>query len=234
MNIISPPGGKLLHVPPGNAVGPCDLASPKTTPAAAGAVARRLPVGAELTPRGVSFRVWAPQRRQVTVVLAEGLEALACFPLEPEANGYFSGMVESARAGALYWYRLDDEADLLPDPASRFQPDGPMGASEVIDPVVFAWTDVAWPGVGWNDQVLYEMHVGAFTREGTWWAAIEQLPALADLGITIIEMMPVADFTFGWGYDGVNLFTPTRLCGFTAARMTCAPSSTPRTASDWA
>ena len=90
-----------------------------------------------------------------------------------------------------------------------------MGPSEVIDPDLFAWTDIDWPGVGPNGQVLYEMHVGTFTRQGTWRAAIEQLPALAELGITIIEMMPVADFTgrFGWGYDGVDLFAPTRLYG---------------------
>jgi maltooligosyltrehalose trehalohydrolase len=195
--------------------------------------ARRLPVGAEVTADGVNFRVWAPERRQVEVVLAEGLEKLAPIPLEPEANGYFSGMVETARARTLYWYRLDGEADLLPDPASRFQPEGPMGPSEVIDPDVFGWTDLDWPGVSWNDQVLYELHVGAFTRQGTWRAAIEQLPALADLGITIIEMMPVADFIgrFGWGYDGVD-HSHRRDC--TADRTTCGPSSTPRTASGWA
>jgi maltooligosyltrehalose trehalohydrolase len=188
-----------------------------TDPGAKGASAgwRRIPVGAEVTARGVNFRVWAPERRQVEVVLAEGLERLTPIALDPEADGYFSATVETARAGTLYWYRLDGEADLLPDPASRFQPEGPMGPSEVIDPDLFAWTDLDWPGVGWNDQVLYEVHVGTFTREGTWRAAIEQLPALAELGITVIEMMPVADFVgrFGWGYDGVDLFAPTRLYG---------------------
>jgi maltooligosyltrehalose trehalohydrolase len=123
-------------------------------------------VGAEVTAHGVNFRVWAPERHQVEVILAEGLEKLAPIALRPEADGYFSATVETGRAGTLYWYRLDGEADLLPDPASRFQPEGPMGPSEVIDPDVFTWTDLGWPGVSWKNQVLYEMHVGAFTREG--------------------------------------------------------------------
>ncbi|MGH7969277.1 MAG: malto-oligosyltrehalose trehalohydrolase, partial [Limisphaerales bacterium] len=103
----------------------------------------------------------------------------------------------------------------LPDPASRFQPDGPHGASEIVDPNRFAWTDQEWQGVPRNGQVLYEMHIGTFTTEGTWAAAAAQLPELKDLGITVIEMMPVADFPgrFGWGYDGVCLFAPTRLYG---------------------
>jgi maltooligosyltrehalose trehalohydrolase len=217
MNIVPPSrNGAKPQLLPGEGTGLRDLV-PEVTPKREGAAAgsRRLPVGAEVSAHGVSFRVWAPERRRVSVVLAEGFETLASLALEPEADGYFSGMVGSARAGALYWYRLDDEADLLPDPASRFQPEGPTGPSEVIDPGVFAWTDAEWPGVGWNDQVLYEMHVGTFTKEGTWRAAIEQLPALAELGVTIIEMMPVADFAgrFGWGYDGVDLFAPTRLYG---------------------
>ena len=102
-----------------------------------------------------------------------------------------------------------------PDPASRFQPQGPHGPSEVIDPSAFAWTDRGWRGVGVTGQVIYEMHVGTFTPEGTWEAAARELPELADLGVTVLEVMPVADFPgrFGWGYDGVNLFAPTRLYG---------------------
>ena len=222
MNIVPSPGDDAEpRVPLETGASRQDVATRDLTAAVGpgaprgSARSRRLAVGAEVTARGVSFRVWAPERRQVEVVLTDSLEGLAPIPLEPEADGYFSATVETARAGTLYWYRLDGEADLLPDPASRFQPEGPMGPSEVIDPDVFVWTDLDWPGVGWNDQVLYEMHVGTFTREGTWRAAIQQLPPLADVGITVIEMMPVADFIgrFGWGYDGVDLFAPTRLYG---------------------
>src|SRR5581483_1649846 len=103
----------------------------------------------------------------------------------------------------------------FPDPASRFQPEGPHGPSQVVSSDKFQWTDQGWPGVQLNGQVIYEMHVGTFTDEGTWRSAAERLPELADTGVTVIEMMPVADFpgNFGWGYDGVNLFAPTRLYG---------------------
>src|SRR5699024_10693825 len=102
-----------------------------------------------------------------------------------------------------------------PDPASRFQPFGPHGASQVVDPSLYRWSDASWRGVRLEGQVFYELHVGTFTREGTWRAAAAELPRLADLGITTIELMPVADFSGrrGWGYDGVNLFAPTRLYG---------------------
>jgi maltooligosyltrehalose trehalohydrolase len=114
-----------------------------------------------------------------------------------------------------YRYRLDQGPDLYPDAASRFQPDGPHGPSMIVDPAAFHWTDVSWPGRALEGQVIYEMHIGAFTTEGTWEAAARQLPALVDVGVTVLELMPVADFvgTFGWGYDGVDLFAPTRLYG---------------------
>jgi maltooligosyltrehalose trehalohydrolase len=173
---------------------------------------RRLPVGAEALPGGgVHFRVWAPARRRVEVVLeTEGITV----PLEPEGNGYFSGRVGQARVGSLYRYRLDG-GQPYPDPASRFQPEGPHGPSQVIDSDTFTWTDENWNGVSLPGQVLYEMHLGTFTREGTWEAAIRQLPELARVGITVLEIMPVAEFSgrFGWGYDGVDLFAPTRLYG---------------------
>jgi maltooligosyltrehalose trehalohydrolase len=172
---------------------------------------RRLPVGAEvLSGGGVHFRVWAPRRRQVEVALDGG----PAVRLGAEGGGYFSGRVAEAGAGALYRYRLDGEGP-FPDPASRFQPQGPHGPSQVIDPGAFRWTDGDWKGVGRDGQVLYELHVGTFTREGTWEAASRELPALAELGVTVVEMMPVAEFPgrFGWGYDGVDLFAPTRLYG---------------------
>jgi maltooligosyltrehalose trehalohydrolase len=182
---------------------------------------RRLPVGAEVLPgRGVHFRVWASRRRCVEVVLEGGpIQSPRAEPLVialmPEAPGYFSGLVAGAGAGTLYRYRLDGEAAFYPDPASRFQPRGPHGPSQVIDPDIFDWHDSQWHGMPLAGQVIYEMHLGTFTPEGTWEAASRELPELAKVGITVIEIMPIADFPgrFGWGYDGVNLFAPTRLYG---------------------
>jgi maltooligosyltrehalose trehalohydrolase len=166
--------------------------------------------------------VWAPKRRRVHVVIAEGTAA-GEYPLDAEADGYFAGAVAAARAGTLYRYRLDDDRRLHPDPASRFQPAGVTGPSEVIDPA-FPWTDAGWRGItraaaplssAVAAGVIYEMHLGTFTREGTWESAAGQLTDLADLGVTVLEIMPVSEFpgAFGWGYDGVFLFAPTRLYG---------------------
>ena len=171
---------------------------------------RRYPICAELTPDGANFRVWAPKRRRVEVLLSSG----AATELSREPGGYWSGLVAGAREGATYRYRLDG-ADAFPDPVSRFQPEGPHGPSQLIDPCRFAWTDGAWKGVRLEGQVIYEMHIGTFTPEGTWNAARRQLPELAAVGITVIELMPVADFPgkFGWGYDGVGLFAPVAIYG---------------------
>ena len=181
-------------------------------PAPSGALVRRLPVGAEIQPRGgVHFRVWAPDANEVDVE-CEGQPPRR---LSPEPGGYFSGLVEDARAGTRYRFRLDGHEPAFPDPASRFQPDGPHGSSEVIDSSGFDWTDGNWRGVPQERLVIYELHPGTFTPEGNWAAAMRHLPALAELGVTCIEMMPVADFPgrFGWGYDGVDLFAPARLYG---------------------
>src|SRR5690606_22250695 len=180
---------------------------------------RRLPVGAEVVARGpggasgVHFRVWAPVWRAVEVVI-EWPDRRAV-PLEREGeSGYFSALVPGLGAGATYRYRLGG-GELFPDPASRFQPEGPFGPSQVIDPSTFAWTDGAWTGIEPHRHVLYELHLGTFTPEGTCAAAAERFPDLVELGVTTIELMPVADFPgpFGWGYDGVNLYAPSRLCG---------------------
>ena len=174
---------------------------------------RRLPVGAEVLPEGgVHFRVWAPQRKRVEVVFADASRKPV--PLSAEKPGYFAGLVKEASAGDLYRLRLDDEGE-FPDPASRFQPEGPHGPSQVVDPAAYRWNDGGWKGISLEGQVIYEMHIGTFTREGTWAAAIAELPELARLGITVLEVMPVADFPgrFGWGYDGVNMYAPTRLYG---------------------
>jgi maltooligosyltrehalose trehalohydrolase len=184
---------------------------------------RRLPIGAEaLDGEGVHFRVWAPEHAFIDLVLESGPGApdpstgsgQAVMRMEPEDEGYHAVTAPEAVVGTRYRFRPPNSRSLA-DPASRFQPDGPHGPSEVVDPSRFAWTDDAWPGLALQGQVLYEMHVGTFTREGSWKAAMRHLPALAELGITAIEMMPVADFPgrFGWGYDGVSLFAPTRLYG---------------------
>ncbi len=180
-------------------------------------IRRRLPVGAEAQPDGgVHFRCWAPGRQRVQVLVDRQARAgLVTADLLPERDGYFAGFVPGARAGDLYRYRLDDTADGFPDPASRFQPAGPHGPSQVVDPSSFRWTDDRWRGPRVAGQIIYEMHVGTFTPEGTWSAAIRQLPELAALGIGVLEVMPVAEFPgrFGWGYDGVDLFAPTHLYG---------------------
>ena len=171
---------------------------------------RRYPVGAECGPQGVSFRVWAPKHESAVVVVGD-----ASHPLSPVGDGYFEGIVANIGAGTRYRFRPGTSAEAFPDPASRYQPEGPLGPSEVVDASVFSWTDGDWKGLAIQGQVLYEMHVASFTPERTWAAAAEKLPFLKDVGITAIEMMPVADFTgqFGWGYDGVDLFAPTRLYG---------------------
>jgi maltooligosyltrehalose trehalohydrolase len=174
-------------------------------------VPRRLPVGAEVRDDGVHFRVWAPKRRQVAVVFDDG----SVHPLLAEEEGYYSGLVARAKAGTKYAFRLDDDPRAYPDPASRFQPEGVHGFSEVIDPASYRWNDDAWRGLAAKGQVIYELHLGTFSRAGTFAGAIERLPELAEVGITVLEIMPVADFPgeFGWGYDGVDLFAPCRLYG---------------------
>jgi len=176
-----------------------------------GPTLRRLPVGAEMSEGGVHFRVWAPRCQD----LAVEIEGLAPHDLVPEPDGYFSAFLSAANAGMRYRFRAKGGDMAWPDPASRFQPDGPHGPSQIVDPSGFAWSDAAWQGRRREELVIYEMHVGTFTTEGTWRAAAEQLAELADIGVTCIELMPIADFAgrFGWGYDGVNLFAPTRLYG---------------------
>jgi maltooligosyltrehalose trehalohydrolase len=163
-------------------------------------------------PGGVDFRVWAPRRERVEVIFEDGSGAHA---LAPEGRGYFSAFIERAGAGDLYRFRLDAGDYFYPDPASRFQPLGPHGPSRVVDPAAFGWTDAGWRGASLKGQVVYELHVGCFTPEGTLAAAAAQLKELAALGVTCVELMPVAEFPgrFGWGYDGVCLYAPTRLYG---------------------
>ena len=171
---------------------------------------RRYPIGAEPQRDGVNFRVWAPDRRRVEVLV----DGKSSFDLERDAQGYFAGTAARVRTGDTYRFRLDD-SETCPDPASRFQPDGPHGPSQVVDPKDYAWGDAAWTGVPPGRRVVYEMHVGTFTKEGTFASAVAELPRLAALGVTLVELLPLSDFVgqFGWGYDGVNLWAPTRLYG---------------------
>ncbi|HET9993256.1 MAG TPA: malto-oligosyltrehalose trehalohydrolase, partial [Kofleriaceae bacterium] len=175
---------------------------------------RRTALGAELaaTPEpGVHFRVWAPNAKKVRVVVANphstGEPREVALVSEP--GGYAAGFVGGVSAGARYRFRLDD-GEPLPDPASRFQPEGTFGPSQVIDPGRFHWTDAAWTGLAPHEHIVYELHVGTFTRAGTWAAACKELAYLAQLGVTTIELMPIAEWagTNNWGYDGVNLFAP--------------------------
>jgi maltooligosyltrehalose trehalohydrolase len=170
-----------------------------------------LPLGASVNGDGVRFRVWAPRRSRVDVVI-EGRDRVV--PLAAETGGYFAGTVSGIGAGARYRYRLDGEG-AFPDPCSRFQPEGPTGPSMVVDPNAYPWRDRDWPGVALPGQVIYELHVGAFTPEGTLDAAARELPELARLGITLIELMPLAEFPgrFNWGYDGVAVYAPCRIYG---------------------
>jgi maltooligosyltrehalose trehalohydrolase len=160
---------------------------------------------------GVAFIVWAPDNQSLQVIV----EGRGTFPLERDDHGYFRGHVSHAKVGDLYWYQLES-GQRRPDPASRFQPGGPHGPSQVVDPAAYRWHDEAWPGItAPHRQVLYELHLGTFTRAGTWEAAIAELAYLASVGITTLEVMPIAEFPgeFGWGYDGVDLFAPCRRYG---------------------
>jgi maltooligosyltrehalose trehalohydrolase len=168
----------------------------------------RLPFGANLHGAGVEFRVWSPGHESVEVVLY-GPAAEEVRPLHPVGAGWFAGEAEGIGAGARYRYRLDG-GDAFPDPASRSQPDGVHEPSEAVDPSTFEWTDGGWTGVPLDDLVIYELHVGTFTPEGTFDAAVERLDEMAALGVTAVEPMPVASFpgARNWGYDGVSLFAP--------------------------
>ena len=166
----------------------------------------RLERGAQLTPEGVRFSVWAPTAKRVAVrVTTDGRER--DHALARGDDGVWSGLVGSAGAGSDYRYVLDGER-ALPDPVSRHQPEGPHGPSRVVDPGAFEWTDDEWRGVPLAEYAIYEMHVGTFSDEGTFDGAIRHLPELAELGVTAIEVMPIAQFpgARNWGYDGVGLY----------------------------
>ncbi|WP_018479146.1 malto-oligosyltrehalose trehalohydrolase [Pontibacter roseus] len=159
-------------------------------------------VGAHFTSgRGTTFTVWSPDAEQVEVVIKDNDKII---PLQREAFGYWTALAEEAGPGSRYLYRLDGETE-RPDPASHSQPDGPHEASEVVGHADFGWTDQYWAPLPLEQYIIYELHVGTFTEEGTFQGIIQKLPELQDLGITAIEIMPVAQFpgSRNWGYDGV-------------------------------
>jgi maltooligosyltrehalose trehalohydrolase len=163
--------------------------------------------GCRLGPHGARFRVWAPAAKRVVLVL-EAPDARR-IPMRREPRGFHSADVAGVAAGARYRYELDGTGP-FPDPCSRFQPEGPHAASIVVDTAAYRWNDADWRGVRLEGQVIYELHIGTFTHEGTFDAARSHLAHLADVGVTLIEVMPIAEFAgrWNWGYDGVSLYAP--------------------------
>ena len=162
-------------------------------------------LGASIHGDGATFRVWAPKCRSVDLVV----EGRAPERLRQVADGVLELTALGLRAGTRYQYRLDGER-YRPDPVSRWQPEGVHGTSVVVDPSRFTWTDGGFRGHALADLVFYELHVGTYTTTGTFEAVIPHLPRLADLGVTAVELMPIAEFpgSRNWGYDGVHLYAP--------------------------
>ncbi len=165
----------------------------------------RTDLGATLRDDAVTFGVWAPRCRTIDVTVGGSTPV----PLQRREDDVFEGTLAGVQAGARYYYRLDTGRQ-RPDPRSRWQPEGVHGPSAVVDPSSFAWADGAFRGHALADLVIYELHVGAFTPPGTFEAAIGRLPRLVDLGVTAVELMPIAEFPGprNWGYDGAHLYAP--------------------------
>jgi maltooligosyltrehalose trehalohydrolase len=166
-----------------------------------------LDLGANVSEGGVHFSVWAPKASSVSLVITGEKEL---FPMNAEGKGYFSTFIQGLEPGRRYCYLLNEDRP-RPDPVSRFQPEGVHGPSEVIDPSQFKWEDQDWKGTPLEEMILYEIHTGTFTKEGTFEAIIPFIDYLKnDLGITAIELMPVGQFPGerNWGYDGVYLYAP--------------------------
>ncbi len=154
-----------------------------------------------------SFTVWAPLLREVTLKVVHPETRL--IPMKKDKQGYWKTITNDLLPGSLYYYRLNDEID-RPDPVSRCQPKGVHGPSEIIDHRTYVWEDSGWRGLKLEDYIIYELHVGTFTEEGTFEAIIPHLEYLNELGITAIELMPIAQFpgNRNWGYDGVYPYAP--------------------------
>jgi maltooligosyltrehalose trehalohydrolase len=166
-----------------------------------------IPFGAALEANGARFRLWAPSARTVELQLLDGKGRT--LPMSARGDGWFEAIVADARAGARYRYFIDGQSE-APDPASRFQPEDVLGPSLVVDPDAYVWTNDDWRGRPWSETILYELHVGAFTPEGTFDGVRERLEHIANLGVTAIELMPIGDFSGSrnWGYDGALPFAP--------------------------
>ena len=167
-----------------------------------------MPFGAEPDGPRTRFRLWAPAANRVDLVVTVG-DAGREHALAARDGGWFEATLD-AGAGTRYAYRIDGGRLVVPDPASRFNPDDVHAASCVVDPQGYAWQDAGWKGRPWEQAAVYELHVGTFTREGSFAAVSQRLDHLQDLGVTAIELMPVADFPGrrSWGYDGVLPFAP--------------------------
>ena len=165
-----------------------------------------LPFGAELTREGARFRLWAPRASAVSLQLE--VANSAAIPMVREPGGWFSLTTTIVGPGARYRYLIDRKA--FPDPASRYQPEGVHGPSEVVDPGAHAWRDLGWRGRPWEEIVLYELHIGTFSDTGDFAGAAEHLDHIVELGATAVELMPIAEFpgSRDWGYDGVFLYAP--------------------------
>lgn len=171
----------------------------------------RLSLGAIVRKDEVAFRLWAPKATSVSLVLYPDERRV---PLNQSGEGYFETIVPDVGPGTIYRYLIDGQ-HLFPDPASRFQPEGVHGPSMVIDPHSYSWQDEGWQGIPRKDLIFYELHVGTFTPSGTFDGVHERLPYLRDLGVTAVELMPVADFPgrWNWGYDPASFFAPSRAYG---------------------
>ncbi len=176
--------------------------------------AHAMPFGTEIAAGGgVKFRLWAPAAGRVDLRLV-GAGQRVTAPMRRDANGWYAVAMPEAGAGALYQFVIDGDL-AVPDPASRFQPEDVHGPSEVIDPAGYEWRDRNWRGRPWHETVLYELHVGTFTPEGTYAGVMQKIDYLASLGVTAIELMPLAEApgARNWGYDGVLPFAPERRYG---------------------
>ena len=188
--------------------------APVCSSSAAHTCIHRMPFGAEITPEGaVRFRLWAPGARRVELVLYQAGDASGArgryIDMPAGEEGWLELTTREAGPGTLYRYRIDGAVE-VPDPASRFNPHDVSGPSQVVDPTAFQWSDASWQCPPWHQAVVYELHTGTFTSEGTFAGVERRLDYLAELGVTAIELMPLADFpgSRGWGYDGVLPFAP--------------------------
>ena len=172
-----------------------------------------IPFGPCLEKPGVRFRLWAPEAAQVDVLLV-GPGQDRCVAMQATKDGWYEVLVPEAGEGSLYQFKINGET-LVPDPGSRFQPDDVQGPSQVVDTADFVWENRDWQGRPWAETILYELHVGTFTPEGTYDGVRARLPYLKELGVTAVELMPLADFPGrrNWGYDGVLPFAPDSVYG---------------------